>query len=51
MKNVGCCPGWVAQLVGASTQTQEVVGSIPGQGTYLGHGFHPQSRNICEATD
>ena len=38
------CPGWVAQLVGTSTQKvyQKVAGSIPSQGTYLGCGFDPR---------
>ena len=30
---------------------QKVVGSIPGQGTYLGCGFHPHSGHIQEATN
>ena len=33
----------VAQLVGALSRSRKVAGSIPGQGTYLGCGFHPQS--------
>ena len=28
------CPGWVAQLVGVSSQCAKVAGLIPGQGTY-----------------
>ena len=35
----------VAQLVGALSCNQKVVGSIPGQGTYLGCGFNPQPGN------
>ena len=33
-KEPQCCPGWGAQLVGASPRCAKVVGSIPGQGTY-----------------
>ena len=34
-------PSQVAQSVGCSPIHQKVPGSIPGQGTYLGCGFHP----------
>ena len=44
-------PGWVAQSAGASFYTMKVVGSIPGQGTYLGCGFKPQLGCEQEATD
>ena len=37
----GMSPGRVAQLVGACPKHRKVVGSIPGQGTYLGCGFDP----------
>ena len=40
----------VAQLVGALFGNQEVVCSIPGQGTYLGCAFGLQSRPFWEAT-
>ena len=32
-RNISSSPGWVAQLVRASSQYIKVVGSIPGQGT------------------
>ena len=33
-----CCPDLEAKLVGAYPVHQRVVGSVPGQGTYLGYG-------------
>ena len=36
----------VAQLVGALSHNWKVVGSIPGQVTYLGCGFDPLSGRI-----
>ena len=45
-------PGQVAQLVGAlSRAPKRVAGLIPGQGTYLGCKFNPQSGCVWEATD
>ena len=41
----------VAHLVGVSSHNQRVVGSIPGQGTYLGFGFSPWSWSVQEATN
>ena len=41
----------VVHLVGASSCKPKVVGSIPGQGTYLGCGFDPWSRCIQEAAN
>lgn len=35
--------GWVAQVVGASSLHQKVVGSIPGQGISVGYMIYPQS--------
>ena len=45
------CPGQVAQLVGTLSPKGKVVGLIPGQGSYLGCGFDPQSKCIWEATN
>ena len=44
-------PGGVAQLVGTPSRTQKIVGSIPGQGAYLGWGFEPQLGYIWQTTD
>ena len=44
-------PGQVAQLVGVLFVHQKVVGLIPSQGTYLGHGFNPRLGHAWEATD
>ena len=41
----------VAQLVGALSCNQRVVGSIPGQCTCLGFGFNPWSEHRREAAD
>ena len=41
----------VAQLVGCCPASQKVAGSIPGQGTCLVCGFHPQLGRMQEATD
>ena len=38
------------QLAGASSPSQKVAGSVPGQGTWLGFGFDPWCRHIQEAT-
>ena len=35
----------MAGVVGASSHNQKVVGSIPNQGTCVGHGFFPSSRH------
>ena len=36
LKKIKLGPGWVAQLVGASSRTTKFVGLIPGQSAYLG---------------
>ena len=43
-------PTRVAELVGVSSNTLKVVGSIPDQGTYLSCGFDSQSACVWEAT-
>ena len=49
--------GWASTLAGWLSWMehcpvhQNVVGSIPGQGTYLGYGFNPWSGSIWEETD
>ena len=40
----------MAQLLGGSSSTQEVVGLIPGQGTHLGWGFDPRLGRVQEVT-
>ena len=44
------CPGWVVQLVGASSRTPKGFRFIPCQGTYLGCSFHPLLRRTGEET-
>ena len=44
-------PAGVAQLAGAPSCNQKVVGLIPTQVTYLGCGFDPGSGHMWEATD
>ena len=39
LKNIFPAPAGVAQLIGASSRNQEIGGSVPGQGTYLGWGL------------
>ena len=41
-------PGWVAQLLRASSQYTKLVGSIPGQGTYE---KQPMNASISETTN
>lgn len=43
--------GWVAQLVAASSLHQKGAGSILGQSTYLGRGWHPWMGHVWEETD
>ena len=50
-KELGTALAGMAQLVGASSCNQKVAGSIPGQNTYLGCGFDPQSGHVQEATN
>ena len=42
--------GQVTQEVGALSCNHKAVGSISGQGTYLGCAFDPRSRHMWEAT-
>ena len=44
-------PGWVAQLLGASSVHQKAVGLIDSQSTYLGCGSDLRSGRTWEATD
>ena len=46
----GALAGWFSWLEHHPVQ-QKVMGSIPGQGTYLGSGFDPQVGYVWEATD
>ena len=48
--NLGSALAIVAQVVGASSHNLLVAGSISGQGTCLGCGFHPQCRHIWEGS-
>ena len=41
----------VAQLVGVPSYKLRVLGSIPGQGTYLGCGLSPQLGHVQEVTN
>ena len=43
---VVCHPGHLAQQVGASSCAQNVAGSTPSQGTYLGCRFDPQPGHV-----
>ena len=39
-------PASMTELVGVSSHNQKIVGSIPGQGTYLVGRFHPRSGSV-----
>ena len=51
LKELCLSPGQMAQLVGTLSHAPKGAGSIPGQGTYLGCRFHPQSARVWETTD
>ena len=51
LKKVYMHPGWVAQLVGASSCTPACCWFNSSQGAYLGCRFDPWSGHIWEATD
>ena len=51
LNDVDTSPGRVALLAGALPVHQEVMGSISGQGTYLGCGLDPWLGHVWEVTD
>ena len=51
MIKIGLALATLAQLVGASSHNQEVVGLISDHGSYQGCGFNPRSRCVQKITD